>query len=88
MQDGLLYERSLPQGPVVRIRRTSEQGVLPVTAVLEVERRAGTARAHTGVPPALKQCAADTEAHVLAVLELEARDDRIVARLMRERGLR
>ena len=30
----ILYERSLPHGPTVRIRRTSQVGIIPVTAVL------------------------------------------------------
>lgn len=88
MENGLLYERPLPHGPVVRIRRTSERGSTPVTVVLEVERRAGTARAATGRPPMLAKCEAASESEALAHLEVEARDDAAVARLMRDRGLR
>jgi hypothetical protein len=88
MQDGLLYERPLPHGPVVRIRLTSERGLAPVTAVLEIERRAGTARATRGIPPALLRCEADSETEALALLEPNARDDATIARLMRDRGLR
>jgi len=88
MEDPLLYERPLAHGPVVRIRRTSEVGHTPVTAVLEVERRSGAARATRGIPPALLRCEADSESEALALLEPNARDDATVARLMRERGLR
>jgi len=88
MRDGLLYERPLAHGPVVRIRRTSEAGLTPVTAVLEIERRAGTVRATRGIPPALLRCEADTETEALELLEPNARDDAAVARLMRDRGLR
>ena len=72
----------------MRIRRTSEVGLSPVTAVLEIERRAGTARAARGMPPALLRCEADSETEALALLEPNARDDATVARLMHDRGLR
>ena len=61
---------------------------MPVTAVLEIERRAGTARAMRGMPPALLRCEADNESEALALLEPNARDDATIARLMRDRGLR
>lgn len=88
MQDSLLYERPLAHGPVVRIRRTSEAGHTPVTAVLEIERRAGTVRAARGIPPALLRCEAGSETEALSLLEPNARDDAAIARLMRDRGLR
>jgi hypothetical protein len=73
----------------VRVRRTSEPGAQPVTAVLEVDRRAGTPREFDGgFPPPLMMVEAETEADVLAALEPQARDDRLVAGLMREKGLR
>ena len=53
MKEMILYKRILPHGPAVRIRRTSEDGVVPVTAVLEVDRRAGTPREGIGTPPSL-----------------------------------
>ncbi len=84
----VLYERLLPPGPAVRIRRTSPEGEQPVTAVLEVERRAGTPREGVGFPPALLMCEADSEGDAVARLRQEADDDRAVARLMLERGLR
>lgn len=88
MTDTVLYERILPQGPAVRIRRTSPDGAQPVVAVLEVERRAGTPREGIGHPPPLLACEADNETDALVRLRQEADDDRAVARLMLERGLR
>lgn len=71
------------------MRRTSERGATPVTAVLEVDRRAGTPREHDGgFPPPLMMVEGDTDTEVLAALEPHARDDRLVAGLMREKGLR
>ena len=84
----LLYKRILPYGPAVRIRRTSGDGVVPVTAVLEVDRRAGTPREGTGTPPALMTAEGKTEAEVMAKLEPHAKDDRAIIQLLRERGLR
>jgi hypothetical protein len=88
MDEGVLYERFLPHGPAVRVRRTSDPGATPVTAVLEVDRRAGTPRAGIGTPPPLMHCEAPSEAEVLAILEPHARDDRVIVQLMREKGLR
>jgi hypothetical protein len=86
--DDVLFERFLGHGPAVRIRRTSEPGVVPVTAVLEVDRRAGTPRAGIGVPPPLIVCEAPSENEALALLRDRALDDRVIAQLMREKGLR
>jgi hypothetical protein len=89
MTDGVLYERTLAHGPVVRIRRTSADGELPVVAVLEVDRRAGTPRAAAGgFPPPLARTEGGSDDDVCEVLEPMARDDATIARLMRERGLR
>ncbi len=85
----LLYSRKLPHGPVVRIRRTSAAGAVPIVAVLEVDRRAGTPREHDGgFPPPIATAEAESEAEILAALEPQARDDRAIATLMREKGLR
>lgn len=84
----LLYKRVLPHGPAVRIRRTSDDGVVPVTAVLEVDRRAGTPREGSGTPPSLVFAEGKTEAEVLAKLEPQAKDDRAIIQLLREKGLR
>jgi hypothetical protein len=88
MIGSVLYERILPQGPAVRIRRTSEAGTTPVIVVLEVDRRAGTPRASYGLPPALMQCVAPSEGDAITLLEAHANDDRTIAQLMREKGLR
>ena len=87
-KDGILYERPLPHGPVVRVRRTSPEGVTPVVAVVEVDRRAGTPREGIGTPPPLLQTEANTEKEALARLKPEAEDDRVIVQLMREKGLR
>jgi hypothetical protein len=89
MPGEILYRRKMPHGPEVRIRRTSDTGETPVLAVLDVDRRAGTPREHLGgVPPALKQVQAATEAECVALLKAEADDDRAISGLMRARGLR
>jgi hypothetical protein len=89
MADDILYRRKLAHGPLVRIRRTSAEGVTPVTAVLDVDRRAGTPREKEGgTPPPLKQVQGPTEAAVLAALKAEADDDRAIAALMRAKGQR
>ncbi len=89
MPDDILYQRFLSYGPAVRIRRTSDAGASPVSAVLEVDRRAGTPREQEGgTPPPLMRCEGATVAEVLALLEPAARDDRIIVQLMREKQLR
>ena len=88
MRDDILYHRLLPHGPAVRIRRTSSDGSKPVVAVLEVDRRAGTPREDVGDPPPLLQCEGASEQEVVESLEPQARDDRRVVQLMRERGQR
>jgi hypothetical protein len=86
--DGILYERTLPHGPSVRIRRLTVAGENPVTLVLEVDRRAGTPRAEEGNPPPLMQVVGATELDAVRALEPHARDDRRVVQLMRDKGLR
>lgn len=87
--DSILYKRILPHGPAVRVRRTSEVGQTPVTAVLEVDRRAGTPREFEGgFPPPLMVAEGPSDADVLATLQPHALDDRLVAGMMREKGLR
>jgi hypothetical protein len=88
MRDDILYHRLLPHGPAVRIRRTSSDGSKPVVAVLEVDRRAGTPREDVGDPPPLLQCEGASEQEVVESLEPQARDDRRVVQLMREKGQR
>lgn len=88
MKEMILYKRILPHGPAVRIRRTSADGVVPVIAVLEVDRRAGTPREGIGTPPMLMTAEGKTEADVVAKLQPHASDDRAIVLLIRERGLR
>jgi hypothetical protein len=88
MAEIILYKRLMPHGPAVRIRRTSADGVTPVTAVLEVDRRAGTPREGFGTPPSLMAVEGSTEADVIAQLEVHAKDDRAILQLLRDRGLR
>ena len=89
MSDDILYRRKLVHGPEVRIRRTSPAGAAPVTAVLDVDRRAGTPREKDGgQPPPLKQAQGQTEADVVATLKPDADDDRAIAGLMRAKGQR
>jgi hypothetical protein len=86
--DGILYERNLAHGPAVRIRRLTIAGEEPVTAVLEIDRRAGTPRATEENWPPLMQSEGVTEQEAVDVLASYARDDRRVVQLMREKGLR
>ena len=89
MSDGILYRRKLAHGPEVRVRRTSADGATPVTAVIDVDRRAGTPREKEGgEPPALKTATAPSDAEVLAALKADADDDRVVAALLRAKGFR
>lgn len=89
MSDDILYRRKLVHGPEVRIRRTSPAGASPVTAVLDVDRRAGTPREKDGgTPPPLRQAQGATEADVVAALKRDADDDRAIAGLMRAKGQR
>lgn len=87
--DSILFTRTLAHGPAVRVRRTSERGALPVVAVLEVDRRASTARARSGgTPPPLMIVEGRSDAEVLNLLKPHALDDRLVAGLMRAKGQR
>jgi hypothetical protein len=89
MSDDILYRRKMTHGPEVRIRRTSAPGVSPVSAVLDVDRRAGTPREKEGgAPPPLKHVQGATEDDVVAALKAEADDDRAIAGLMRAKGQR
>jgi hypothetical protein len=88
MTEAILYKRILPHGPAVRIRRTSDTGAVPVTAVLEIDRRAGTPREGVGTPPSLMSAEGKTEAEVLAKLQPHASDDRTIVLMIREKGLR
>jgi hypothetical protein len=86
----VLYERPYAAGAVVRVRRVSPAGEVPVRAVLEVDRRVGDVRPGrtAGDPPALAEAAGASERDALGVLLPVALEDREIARLMRDRGLR
>jgi hypothetical protein len=89
----ILYERTLPQGPVVRIRRVPGPGAGAasgaVCAVIEVDRRVGTARDNAdNIPPALMAVEGKSEDEVVASLLPFAEDDAAVARLLAARGIR
>lgn len=78
----------MAHGPAVRIRRTSGAGVSPITAVLEVDRRAGTPRAGIGTPPPLMTLEASSESEALEALAPHATDDRALIQMLHEKGLR
>lgn len=83
-----LYERPLPQGPVVRIRRIVPTDGGAVRAVIEVDRRVGSPREQHDVPPPLMVVEGTSEEEVMASLLPFAEDDAAVARLLASRGLR
>ncbi len=86
----ILYERLMPTGPVVRIRRVTPEGSVPVRAVIEVDRRAGNPRASGGGgnPPPLMQVEGNSEPDVVASLLPFAQEDAAVARLITQQGAR
>ena len=63
----ILYERTMPQGHVVRIRRLTQDGTAPMRAVIEIDRRAGSPRAagSRGHPPALMAVEGESETDVV-----------------------
>lgn len=85
----ILYERTMANGPVVRIRRVSTPGSTPVRAVIELDRRAGTPRAAAGgTPPPLMAVEGSSDAEVTASLLPFADEDSALARLAAQRGAR
>lgn len=86
----VLYERFMPAGPAVRVRRTSSEGQMPVVAVLEVDRRASSPRQSRGVgtPPPLLLVEGTTDDEVLEQLRPHADNDAVLSRLMIEKGFR
>lgn len=87
---GILYERTMPQGHVVRIRRLTPDGDGPLRAVIEIDRRAGSPRSASGRghPPALMAVEGESESEVVASLLPFVQDDASVARLLAQRGVR
>jgi hypothetical protein len=86
----ILYERPLGTGPIVRVRRLTAEGAVPVRAALEVDRRGGTLREGQtpGFPPPLLEVEGATDSEVLGKLLTHALEDADVAMLMRDHGLR
>ena len=90
MNDGTLYERTTPAGTLVRIRRTSAQGVTPVVAVLEQQVLAAADAGRVVTQAAaetlsLLEVMVQTELDAVILLEPYARTEASVARLARTR---
>ena len=85
----ILYERTMSAGHVVRIRRLTPDGLSPVRAVIEVDRRAGTPRATAGrgLPPPLMAVEGESEPAVVASLMPFVQEDAAVARLLAQRDV-
>jgi hypothetical protein len=89
VKPGVMFDRRLPNGYAVRIRRASEEGETPAIVVLEVDRRVGTPREHLpGFPPPLMTVEAETPQEAMAQLEPFAKSDYEIARLMAIKGIR
>ncbi len=87
----VLYERQLPEGATVRIRRLTPTNTAPVRAVIEVDRRNSGPRsidAQPRQPPPLMAVEAETEQGVVAALLPFAEEDAAVARLLAQRDVR
>ena len=86
----ILYERTMPEGHVVRIRRLTSNGAARLRAVIEVDRRVGRPRTseRPGHPPALMAVEGESEPDVVASLLPFVQDDASVARLLAQRGVR
>ncbi len=84
----VLYERLMPEGAVVRIRRLTPEGGTPVRAVIEVDRRdSGPRGIGSGRrPPPLMAVEGDSDQGVVAALLPFAEEDAAVARLMAQRS--
>ena len=85
-----LYERWMSEGRMARIRRLTPDGVLPVRAVIEIDRRAERphVRAGDGHPPALISQEGESESSVVASLLPIICDDEAVSRLVARSSLR
>jgi len=90
---GTLYERTGSGGTLVRIRRTTDQGVTPVIAVLEqlscTSNGSGAGSVGGGPPDAdclsLLEVMAQTELDAILLLEPYARSEAAVTRLAKAR---
>jgi hypothetical protein len=87
MNEGTLYERTTPAGALVRIRRTSAQGVTPVVAVLEqlFIATADPTRGAVAETLSLLEVMVQTELDAVILLEPYARTEASVERLARTR---
>ena len=84
----VLYERQLPEGATVRIRRLSPSNASPVRAVIEVDRRNSGPRrvgAQQRQPPLLMAVESESEQGVVAALLPFVEEDAAVARLLAQR---
>ena len=84
----VLYERLMPEGAVVRIRRLTPDGGTPVRAVIEVDRRNTGPRSLSAPrhPPSLMAVEGESEQGVVASLLSYVEEDSSVARLMARHG--
>jgi hypothetical protein len=80
----ILYERTMAEGRVARIRRLTPDRVVPVRAVIEIDRRTGSPHAAAGDthPPALAAEEGESEPSVVASLLPLICDDEAVSRLV------
>ena len=83
----VLYERTMPEGATVRIRRLTPENGAPVRAVIEVDRRNSGPRSvdASGHPPPLMAVESETEHGVVAALLPFVEEDAAVARLLAQR---
>jgi hypothetical protein len=83
----VLYERTMPEGATVRIRRLTPRDGTPVRAVIEVDRRnSGPRQLDAGRhPPPLMAVESETEQGVVAALLPFVEEDAAVARLLAQR---
>ncbi|MBW7933349.1 MAG: hypothetical protein H3C62_06975 [Gemmatimonadaceae bacterium] len=84
----VLYERTMPEGATVRIRRLTPAEAAPVRAVIEVDRRNSGPRSIDArrSPPALMAVEGETEQGVVAALLPFVEEDAAIARLLAQRG--
>ncbi len=84
----VLYERTMPEGATVRIRRLTPTDAAPVRAVIEVDRRNSGPRSIDArrMPPPLMAVEGETEQSVVAALLPFVEEDAAVARLIAQRS--
>lgn len=84
----VLYERTMPEGATVRIRRLTAKDEKPVRAVIEVDRRNSGPRSIDSrrVPPPLMAVESETEQAAVAALLPFVEEDAAVARLVAQRS--